>query len=376
MHVFDCATGVRKKKEHYNSTSLISMYCTRSNFYFHMDAACYSWLKKFKLSGFKPRDLTAKEVKELPDCPVVLDKMKQDIVDQIAEEKKSHEEEQQPGPYQNHILHQLLKQDGQFDLYKPPQEEQKRTTMSPDNITDICSTIIFSKMSGEARTAQFKITQLKDKRLEGEEMLPYIKAANAVYCSKSYLVALRQCLEEQIDSLNKDELTTQKQSNVLNLLHIYLTNINSLICCRINLKDIFDERELKAITSMQNTKLDSLKLIDGQKEKDADTLTPEEIFALHIVSMATKLNNVLESNIDSESRAEKLTSLEENLKVSVQNDEAPEANKCKRVLSQLSQKKILADLFEGSLEELEKGKRIIKICTEYSNKKMAEFVAK
>ena len=105
-------------------------------------------------------------------------------------------------------------------------------------------------------------------------------------------------------------------------------------------------------------------------------MTPEEIFALHIVSMATKLNNVLESNIDSESRAEKLTSLEENLKVSVQNDEAPEANKCKRVLSQLSQKKILADLFEGSLDELEKGKRIIKICTEYSNKKMAEFVAK
>ena len=73
MHVFDCGTGVRRKKEHYNSTSLISTYCTRSNYYFHMDAACYSWLKKFKLSGFKPRDLTKKDMKELPDLPVALE---------------------------------------------------------------------------------------------------------------------------------------------------------------------------------------------------------------------------------------------------------------------------------------------------------------
>ena len=79
MHVFDCGTGVRRKKEHYNSTSLISTYCTRSNYYFHMDAACYSWLKKFKLSGFKPRDLTKKDVKELPDLPVVLEQVKKDI---------------------------------------------------------------------------------------------------------------------------------------------------------------------------------------------------------------------------------------------------------------------------------------------------------
>ena len=46
-----------------------------------MDAACYSWLKKFKISGFKPRVLGEKEAKSLPDVPVVLEKMKKEIVD-------------------------------------------------------------------------------------------------------------------------------------------------------------------------------------------------------------------------------------------------------------------------------------------------------
>ena len=41
MHVFDCATGIRKKKEHYNSTALISTYCTKTNYYFHMDGIYY-----------------------------------------------------------------------------------------------------------------------------------------------------------------------------------------------------------------------------------------------------------------------------------------------------------------------------------------------
>lgn len=61
--------------------------------------------------------------------------------------------------------------------------------------------------------------------------------------------------------------------------------------------------------------------------------------------------------------------------VSAQNDETPEAKKCKRVLQQLSTKKVLADLFNGSEEDLSIGKRCMKLCTEYSNKKLAEFLA-
>ena len=120
------------------------------------------------------------------------------------------------------------------------------------------------------------------------------------------------------------------------MIHIYSTNINSMLVCRINLKEIFDERELKAINAMQTKSLDTLQLIEGQKEKAEEDLTPEELFQMHICHMANKLNNVLETNIDSESRTEKLQSLEENLKLSVQNDESPEAKKCKRILQQLS----------------------------------------
>ena len=104
---------------------------------------------------------------------------------------------------------------------------------------------------------------------------------------------------------------------MLNLLHIYYTNINSLITCRINFKELFDEYELKAITKMQNTSLDTLKLLEGQKDKPEEELTPEELFQLHIVDLASKLNLVLESNIDSHSRIEKLQSLEEALKMTV-----------------------------------------------------------
>jgi hypothetical protein len=53
MHIFDTVTGIRRKKEHYNSTNLISCYDPSSNYYYQMDAACYSWLKRFQLSGYK-----------------------------------------------------------------------------------------------------------------------------------------------------------------------------------------------------------------------------------------------------------------------------------------------------------------------------------
>ena len=71
LHIFDMATGVRTRKEHLNSTPLISTYDPRDNYFYHMDAACYSWLKRFKLNGYKPR-VIKKEVKELPDLPLIL----------------------------------------------------------------------------------------------------------------------------------------------------------------------------------------------------------------------------------------------------------------------------------------------------------------
>ena len=54
-----------------------------------------------------------------------------------------------------------------------------------------------------------------------------------------------------------------KQSNVLNLIHVYFTNINSLLVCRINMKELFDEKELKAMNTFQTKSLDTLHLFDG-----------------------------------------------------------------------------------------------------------------
>ena len=64
-----------------------------------MDAACYSWLKRCKVNGFKPRVLK-KEAKELPDLPIVFDTSKSEILAQIEEEKKKEnpEDEKEPEP--------------------------------------------------------------------------------------------------------------------------------------------------------------------------------------------------------------------------------------------------------------------------------------
>ena len=84
MHCFNMSTGVRRRKEHLNSTALISTYDRTDNYYYHMDAACYSWIKRFNLAGYKAR-VIKKEVKELPDLPIVFDTHKSEMLAQILE---------------------------------------------------------------------------------------------------------------------------------------------------------------------------------------------------------------------------------------------------------------------------------------------------
>ena len=92
FHVFDVETGVRRRKDNVSSTGMISCYDAKENWYYYMDAACYSWLKKFHVSGFTPR-VIKKEAKELPDLPIVFDQPKSEILAQIkAAEEKANEE--------------------------------------------------------------------------------------------------------------------------------------------------------------------------------------------------------------------------------------------------------------------------------------------
>ena len=187
MHVFDMGTGVRTLKEHYNSTALISCYDTKLNSYFHMDAACYSWLKRFELAGFKPRDLSVKEVPELPVLPVIFDVPTKEILAQISEEKKIQEEEEAKVDYSANLYEQLFTQDASFDLFAPVNEERKRTTQSPENVHEISEALIYRQMGNAAQAADYKVSRLGGKRPTGAEMLPYIKAPLAIYGNQGLL---------------------------------------------------------------------------------------------------------------------------------------------------------------------------------------------
>lgn len=142
---------MRKKKDHVNSTSFITVYDAKENWYYYMDAACYSWLKRCRIGGFKPRQLT-KEVKELPDLPIVFDAHKSEILAQITEERKKEEpeneeekeaekkkEEESKMP-RSDLFELLAKQDEQaldHFISKADKEEKKRKTEPIENICAI-----------------------------------------------------------------------------------------------------------------------------------------------------------------------------------------------------------------------------------------------
>ena len=165
-------------------------------------------------------------------------------------------------------------------------------------------------MSTDAQTASYKVKALGDKKLLAEEMLPYFKSPYAIYGSKSFLVLIRQALEEHYAKLSDGRITTLKQSNVLNLIYIYQANIECLTACRTEMKHILPESELKLIHALQGRELENTKLFEGQAEKKDEDLTPEEIFQLYLVEAASKLNSTLLANLDAETRLEKLTNIE------------------------------------------------------------------
>ena len=78
------------------------------------------------------------------------------------------------------------------------------------------------------------------------------------------MTLLREALEDHIDKLNEGKITLQKQSNVLNLLHIYQANINGMTACRIEMKEILPETEINLIHTFQYAQLESIKLFDDQ----------------------------------------------------------------------------------------------------------------
>jgi len=65
-----------------NSTAFITCYDKKENWFYFMDCACYSWLKRVKISGFKP-EVVKKVDNKLPDLPLVFETHKGAILAQI-----------------------------------------------------------------------------------------------------------------------------------------------------------------------------------------------------------------------------------------------------------------------------------------------------
>ena len=320
--------------------------------------------------------------------PILFDTFKQDVLKQIKEEGKKEvpqsDEEQKGEESQEKKFVEIKKLDPRNDLFQiltlsvedfsPEREESKRRTEPIANIEDITQALILSKMGVEAQTMDYKVTALGEEELEGEEVLAYYKAPFAVSCRLSYMVSLREALEEHIGKLNDGQVTTMKQSNVLNLLRVYTANLQAMFACRIDLIKLFSAQEAQLVKNLQNS-LDSLKLLDGQQDKASDDLTTEEIVQLHILHHSSRLSAILESSLDTESRADKLDKLLANLGGAIQNEQGPEAKVIKRLVPVLSTRKALKDLFEGSEAELDKARQAITQCASYLRGKVNDSIA-
>ena len=148
----------------------------------------------------------------MPKLPIVLDSCKGQILTYLKEEKKklkaiedakSEEEkkaEETKKGKRMDLFEMLSKQDEQvLDLFAPEQVVKKKAPNNSNPIPDVvemCSAIVLSKMGLHAQEMSYRVKELGEKRLVGEEMLEYYKPPFAVYLNKSYFILIRQTLEE------------------------------------------------------------------------------------------------------------------------------------------------------------------------------------
>ena len=72
FHVYEYATGIRKNKQYCDSTSWISTWDSKEEWYYYQDCCSYAWLKRCKIRGYKNRVLSKGKI-ELPELPIVFD---------------------------------------------------------------------------------------------------------------------------------------------------------------------------------------------------------------------------------------------------------------------------------------------------------------
>lgn len=86
---------------------------------------------------------------------------------------------------------------------------------------------------------------------------------------------------------------------------------------------------------------------------------------MHLNDVAHKLNTILQVKIDTDSRSVKLTALDDYLKEASGKSNATPSNQLRRYLLSMSTKSGMKDLFEGTKDELELSRRVIKSAISY-----------
>ena len=77
--------GKRLLSDQVNSSALIMSYDSSDGYFYHSDVACYGWLYKLKITGFKEPTKKPKGAKDdgLPELPIFFDKLKGSVLTRI-----------------------------------------------------------------------------------------------------------------------------------------------------------------------------------------------------------------------------------------------------------------------------------------------------
>lgn len=206
-------------------------------------------------------------------------------------------------------------------------------------------------------------------------MLGYYKTPFAVNCSKSFMVVLRQALEDHLSKLKQGSRSTLKQANALNLIKLFQANLDCMKACRIDLKEILPDSEFNLIGILKSRQLADIKPLPSQVNKADADLTPEEIIQIHLVEAAQELNKTLSILLDKESRTSKLASLDKYIGAAILNEEGAEAKIIMRFMPILASKKNVKDLLQGDAADFAVLKRVIGQFIKYLKDKVVQAVA-
>ena len=166
---------------------LTGNYCPKKNIFYKMDLCSYSWLYTFTVKNFKPRDLTVKKKKKLPEQAILLDETKGLLRDEIKEYLEASAKETK----QSQVIVSLLQSQtySRQQQYKNDEEVPKLSESKCPDLDEVTKSIILSYV----KTHLYKDYLLASHKIEsktipvGEAMLPFMTTKNGISLSINQL---------------------------------------------------------------------------------------------------------------------------------------------------------------------------------------------